>query len=76
MTLQTALRFLVQKKAIVIPKTVRKEKMEENYQIFDFSLTKEEMDKIESLDRGRTLFPSHVNNETGAWLRSEEINNC
>lgn len=50
--------------------------MEENYQIFDFSLTKEEMDKIESLDRGRTLFPSHVNNETGAWLRSEEINNC
>lgn len=73
---QTALRFLVQKKAIVIPKTVRKEKMEENYQIFDFSLTKEEMDKIESLDRGRTLFPSHVNNETGAWLRSEEINNC
>lgn len=72
---QTALRFLLQKKAVAIPKTVRREKMEENFQIFNFSLTKEEMDEIESLDRGKTLFPSYVDEETGAWLRSKEIKN-
>lgn len=68
---QTALRFLIQEKAVAIPKTVRKEKMEENYQVFDFSLAREEMEEIESLDRGKTLFPSYYDDETGAWLRSE-----
>lgn len=72
---QTALRFLIQKKIIAIPKTVKKERMEENYQIFDFSLTKEEMKEIDSLDRGKTLFPSYIDDETGAWLRSKEIKN-
>lgn len=71
---QTALRFLTQKKAVVIPKTVRKEKMAENYQIFDFALTDEEMEEISLLDCGKTLFPSHLDQETGAWLRSEIIN--
>lgn len=70
---QTALRFLIQKKAVAIPKTVRREKMEENYQIFDFSLTGEEMEKIESLDRGKSLFPSWLNTEAGAWVRSDNI---
>ncbi len=68
---QTALRFLIQEKAVVIPKTVRKEKMEENYQIFDFSLDREEMEEIASLDRGKTLFSSYHDDETGAWLRSK-----
>ena len=72
---QTALRFLVQKKTIAIPKTVRKEKMEENFQIFDFSLSKEELEEIELLDRSKTMFPSYIDDETGAWLRSTEIKN-
>lgn len=72
---QTALRFLVQKKAVAIPKTVRKEKMEENFQIFDFSLSKEELEEIELLDRSKTMFPSYIDDETGAWLRSTEIKN-
>lgn len=68
---QTALRFLIQEKAVVIPKTVRKEKMEENDKVLDFSLAREEVEEIEFLDRGKTLFPSYYDDETGAWLRSE-----
>lgn len=46
---------------------------EENFQIFDFSLSKEELEEIELLDRSKTMFPSYIDNETGAWLRSTEI---
>ena len=45
---QTALRFLLQKDVILIPKSVHKNRMEENFNIFDFSLNEEEMKKIEN----------------------------
>ncbi len=61
---QLALRFLTQEGVIVIPKSVKKERMEQNLNIFDFKLTQEELDEIRALDTGRSLFFSHYDPET------------
>lgn len=61
---QTALRFLTQEKIIVIPKSVKKERMEQNFNIFDFSLTENELDSIRKLDTGKSLFFSHYDPDT------------
>jgi len=57
---QVALRYLLQRDIIVIPKSVRKERMEQNLQLFDFTLTDNDMDEILKLDTGKSLImPSH-----------------
>lgn len=56
---QVALRWLLQRDVIIIPKSVHKERMEQNLDIFDFSLTPEEMDEIAKLDTGKSLFFDH-----------------
>ena len=61
---QVALRFLLQSDVVVIPKSVRKERMQENFDIFDFELTEDEMKNIEGLDQRRTLFHDHQEPET------------
>lgn len=61
---QVALRFLVQEGVIVIPKSVKKERMEQNFNIFDFELTQEELAQIRILDTGKSLFFSHHDPET------------
>lgn len=49
---QVILRWNVQRGVIVIPKSVHKERMEENLAIWDFNLDKEDMEKIAALDKG------------------------
>ena len=49
---QVVLRWNVQRGVVVIPKSTHKERIEENYDIWDFSLTNEEMKQISSLDMG------------------------
>ena len=49
---QVVLRWNVQRGVVVIPKSVHKARIEENFQIWDFTLTEEEMQKISSLDLG------------------------
>lgn len=56
---QVILRWLAQRDIIAIPKSVRKERIAENFQLFDFELTEKEMDAIKSLDAGRSLFFDH-----------------
>ena len=56
---QTALRYLLQRGVIIIPKSTHKERMEENFYIFDFELSSEEMKRIEALDTKHSLFFSH-----------------
>ncbi len=56
---QTALRYLLQRGVVIIPKSTHKERMQENFNIFDFELSKEEMKRIEALDTKRSLFFSH-----------------
>ena len=53
---QTALRYLVQNGIIVIPKTSKEERMKENLDLFDFTLSEEEMKQISALDGKRSLF--------------------
>jgi len=48
---QIVLRWGIQRNTVVIPKTSNLKRLEENFQVFDFELTKEDMDQIKSLDR-------------------------
>ena len=65
---QTALRYLLQRGVIVIPKSVRKERMEQNIDVFDFTLSDEDMQRIRQLDLGHSLFFSHYDPQTVKWL--------
>ena len=56
---QVILRWLTQRNIVVIPKSVRKERMAENCNIFNFELTPEDMDAIRQLDTGTSLFFDH-----------------
>lgn len=51
---QVILRWLNQRGVVIIPKSVHKERMEENFNIFDFNLSDDEMARIASLDTGRS----------------------
>ena len=61
---QIALRWLIQRGVIIIPKSVHIERMEQNLDIFDFELTDEEMAEIATLDTGKSLFFDHHDAET------------
>ena len=56
---QVVLRWLLQRNIVCIPKSVKKERMEENFQVFDFALSGEDMEKINSLDTGKSCFFDH-----------------
>lgn len=61
---QTALRFLIQSNVVVIPKSTHKERMEQNFDVFDFTLDDADMDAIRGLDEGESLFFSHYDPAT------------
>lgn len=65
---QVALRFLVQSGVVIIPKSTRRERMEENLAVLEFSLTAEEMSRVEALDGGKSLWFNHEDPETVEWF--------
>ena len=65
---QTALRFLLQSDVVLIPKYTHKNRMEENFDVFDFTLSEDEMKEIEALDAGKSLFFSHYDPTTVEWF--------
>ena len=67
---QVALRFLIQSGVVVIPKSVHKERMKENFNVFDFTLNRNEMASLEALDTGNSLFFSHHDPKTVEWFMS------
>ena len=65
---QVALRFLLQSDVVVIPKSTHKERMEQNINVFDFTLSDEDMEAIRQLDEGESLFFSHYDPATVEML--------
>lgn len=65
---QTALRFLIQRGVVVIPKSTHKERMVQNFDVFDFSISPEDMEVISKLDTGKSLFFSHYDPQAVKWL--------
>lgn len=70
---QVILRWLIQRNVVVIPKSVHKERMIENFNIFDFELSADDMDKIKSMDTGKSLFFSHSDIELVKLLFSIKV---
>ena len=58
-TAQIALRFLIREDIVIIPKSTHKERMEENFNIFDFELSDEDMNLLKGLDKKESLFVNH-----------------
>ena len=56
---QVALRFLIQRGVVVIPKSTHKERMIQNFNVFDFALSTNDMEEIAKLDKKESLFFSH-----------------
>lgn len=67
-TAQVMLRHHIQRGIVVIPKSTHRERMEENFNVFDFSLTSEEMQAISALDKRRSVFFSHADPNTVEWF--------
>lgn len=65
---QVILRWLVQRDVVVIPKSVRKERLAENFDIFSFELSREEMEQMATLDTGESLFLSYLDPEIAKML--------
>jgi 2,5-diketo-D-gluconate reductase A len=61
---QTILRWLIQRDVVAIPKTVRQERMVENFSVFDFELSRKDMDAILTLDTRSSSFFDHRDPET------------
>ena len=61
---QVALRWNAQRGVVVIPKSTHKERMAENFSIWDFALTDEDMAAIAALDTGKSLFFDHHDAKT------------
>lgn len=61
---QVALRWLLQRGVIIIPKSTHVERMKQNLELYDFTLSDEEMASIAKLDTGKSLFFDHHDAET------------
>jgi len=70
---QIILRWITQRGIVVIPKSVRKERMEENFSIFDFELSATDMEEIKLLDSRQSLFFDHRNPEIIKWMGSRKL---
>ena len=70
---QVILRWLIQRDVVVIPKSVRPERMAENLNVFDSQLTDDEMTRISTLDTGASLFFDHRDPTMVSSLSSRRV---
>ncbi|WP_304503167.1 aldo/keto reductase [Alicyclobacillus sp. SO9] len=70
---QVILRWLTQRNVVVIPKSVHKERIVENFNIFDFELSQADMEAIAILDTKQSLFFSHTDPEIVKWIGSRKL---
>lgn len=71
---QVVLRWLTQRDIVVIPKSVHKERMEENFNSLDFELSDEDMEAIKTLDTNESLFFDHRDPKMVKWLGERTLN--
>lgn len=67
---QVILRWSIQRGVVALAKSVRKERMAENINVFDFELSAEDMAKIATLDTGKSLIINHYDPNVVEWLAS------
>ena len=65
---QVILRWLTQRRVVAIPKSVRKERMKENFNIFDFELSTDDMEAIKTPDTKTSSFFNHRDPAMVKWL--------
>lgn len=65
---QVILRWEIQRDIVVIPKSVHIERMRENFNVFDFELTKSDMKTIATLDKNQSSFFSHTDPNMVEWF--------
>ncbi|MBQ9371840.1 MAG: aldo/keto reductase [Thermoguttaceae bacterium] len=70
---QIMLRWLIQRGIVVIPKTVHKERMLENINVFDFTLDSDDMAKIESLDTGKSTIYDEMDPKMAFYIGQLKI---
>jgi 2,5-diketo-D-gluconate reductase A len=70
---QIVLRWLIQRGVVALNKSVHKERIVENFKVFDFELSNDDMDKIATLDTGKSCFFSHQDPEMVKWLGQRRI---
>lgn len=71
---QVILRWLIQRGIVAIPKSTRKQRMAENFNIFDFELSAENMHAITALDTKSSSFFDHRDPEKVKWLGTRKLN--
>lgn len=67
-TAQVMLKWNIQRGVVVIPKSTRIERMKENFNVFDFTLTREDMQEIAKLNTEKSLFFSHYDPAMVEWF--------
>jgi 2,5-diketo-D-gluconate reductase A len=70
---QVVLRWLIQRRVVVVQKSVRPERMRENIEVFDFELTDDELTRIGAMDRGESLFFDHRDPAMVSWLNERRL---
>ena len=70
---QVALRWNVQRGVVVIPKSVHKERIQENFNIWDFELNDKDMETISDMDIGHSEIINHFTADTAKWLNDLKI---
>ncbi len=70
---QVTLRWNVQRGVVIIPKSIHKKRMEENFAIWDFTLSDKDMATINALDLGHSEIIDHSAAETAKWLNGWKI---